>query len=181
MKPSVKYGVLSGLILGVILFISMMMAPSEVDYENPFASGIGGGIMWWLVKTALLFGLFFMAVKETRDKLYDGYITFGGGFKTAYGTAWITMLVYLVVAAVYYYIFNPDWYPVSWDQLAEQIEDSSAPQELDAALKMGKLWYDYMTEIVLVGWVLLNAIALAILSLIVAAIGQKDDPNGINL
>ncbi len=181
MKPHVKYGLLAGLILGVTLFLSMLTMPEKIDMDSPFSAGTGGGLLWWLFKTGALFALFFLSVKESRDQLYGGYLSFGKAFKVSYITSLIAIGVYFLVALVYYYVFNPDWYPISWDQMAESIEENSSGQNIDAALEMAKMWYDHITELVLAGLVIGNAIGLAILSLIVAAIGQKDDPNAINL
>jgi hypothetical protein len=159
-----------------------MLSPAEIDLNNPWAGAkVGGGIFWWLLKTASVFTLFYLGTKEIRDKENNGFMSFGKGFGTTYKTALITLGVYVVVSAIYFYVVNPDWYPISWDQMAESLEESGQGGDLSKILDIMRMVYDHITEITLVSALITNAIAFAIVSLIIAGVLQKDDPEEIKL
>ncbi|MFY0675212.1 MAG: DUF4199 domain-containing protein [Bacteroidia bacterium] len=182
MSSQLKYGVLSGLVLGVVLFLTMFMQPAEIDMNNPFAgANASGGILLWFFKTGVLFTLFFLAAKEVRDNQLGGYISFGKAFGVSYVTGLYTILVYVIVAAIYYYVFNPDWFPMNWDQFAETMEENANGQDIEQSLKFMKMWFDNITLITLGGIAIGNLIGMAILSLVIGGVVQKDDPDHVNL
>lgn len=182
MSSQLKYGVLSGLVLGVVLFLSTFMQPDEIDMSNPFAgANASGGILLWFVKTGVLFMLFFLAAKEVRDNQMDGHITFGKAFGVSYVTALYAITIYAFVAALYYFVFNPDWFPMSWDQFAETMEDNANGQDISDSLRYMKMWFDNITLITIGGIVIGNLFGLAILSLVIGGVVQKEDQNHVNL
>lgn len=183
MKPELKFGTIAGLVLGIVLFISMMSVSNvDVDLNNPWGSaGGGGGLLWWALRLFIISAALYMAVSETR-KSAKGYISFKSGFGSAYRTAWVIILTYSLVSIVYYYVFNPDWYPISWPQYEEFLDDSEMPKEQLQYMKTMMKWViENISALAIAGYIVMNAIAFAILSLIIAGILQNDNPDEIKL
>jgi hypothetical protein len=182
MSSQLKYGVLSGLVLGVVLFISMFFQPSDIEMTNPWANSSGiVGILLWFIKTGVVFVLFYLAAKEIRDTQLGGYIAFGKAFRVSYSIALYTILVYAIIAALYYFVFNPDWFPLSWDQFVEITEENANGEDMSEAISIMKPFYD-LRSLLMIGWLVIsNLFGLAILSLVIGGVVQKDDPNHVNL
>lgn len=94
-----------GLILGTILCINMIVVINMM-YTNPdFKSNdlLGYAAM------VVIFSLIFFGVRNYRNKVLDGVISFGKGFKTGLLIALVASTLYVVVWLFYYYLFVPDF------------------------------------------------------------------------
>jgi amino acid transporter len=94
-----------GLILGTILCINMLIMVNMM-YTNPeFKSNDLLGY----VAMVVIFSLIFFGVRNYRNKVLDGVISFGKAFKTGLLIAVVASTLYVVVWLFYYYLFVPDF------------------------------------------------------------------------
>lgn len=94
-----------GLILGTILCINMIVVINMM-YTNPdFKSNDLLGYTAMVV----IFSLIFFGVRNYRNKVLDGVISFRKAFKTGLLIALVASTLYVVVWLFYYYLFVPDF------------------------------------------------------------------------
>ena len=176
MKPYLKYGLVAGLALGVTLFVSVMMIPEDFDYSQP---RMGGGAIWWFIRTAIIFATMYLGAKEFRDDS-GGFISVGGAFGQAYKVGFFTLVTYTFASILCYYFFIPDWFPIDFDQWMAIMEESSNG-DISQMEPMFRWIYDYMTELVIFGGLAINLIAYLIPALTVGLVLSKEDKSEINL
>lgn len=108
MKPTIKYGLLSGILSGSWMFIQYMTAIYQYSY------GTIAGYLFYVV----LFFCIFMGVKETRDNYYNGSLDIKGSVANGLQVAAISAIVH----ALFTYLFWI-WVPSDFYQyLAQTIE-----------------------------------------------------------
>ena len=92
----------------------------------------------------IAFSLIYIAVKNYRDKQNNGYISFGKAFKIGLLIALIASTMYVVVWAIMYNFFMPDFMEVYSQQMLEQAEANLTGAELEAKkaeMEKYKEWY----------------------------------------
>jgi hypothetical protein len=94
-----------GLILGTILaghaVYMMARLVSNPEFESNDVLGYAAMI--------IVFSLTFFGIRNYRNKVLNGEISFGHAFKTGAWIALIGSTVYVVVGLSYYYLFAPDF------------------------------------------------------------------------
>lgn len=176
MKSHLKYGLVGGLALGVVLFVSVMMVPENVDPTEP---QVGGGFIWWLIRTGIILSAMFLATKDFRDES-GGFLKLGSAFGSSYKTGFFILLTYTVVSMLCYYFFIPDWFPLDFDQWMEVVEESSN-QDMSKVEGTLRWVYDHLTALVIFGGLFANLIAYLIPALVIGLVLSKENKSEINL
>ena len=97
----VKYGLLGGLIVAVVLAAGTLYCYSTGKFE--------GNMLVGFASMALSFSFVFVAIKQVRDKKDGGFISFGKAFKIGILIALVTSTIYVVTWLITYYCFIPDF------------------------------------------------------------------------
>ncbi|PJJ79225.1 DUF4199 domain-containing protein [Mucilaginibacter auburnensis] len=102
MKKNVLiFGSIAGLILLIVLLTSTIACYSSDNYNGNMWLGYGSMLV--------AFSLIFVGIKNVRDKVNNGFITFGGAFKVGILIALIASTVYVVTWLFEYYLIMPDF------------------------------------------------------------------------
>lgn len=120
MSPITKYGVIGGLILGIVSIIGFLNQPTELDVSS---SQYVLGAVYFIVNTGVVFTALYMSAAERRKTELGGYMTFGQGFGHAYKTGLMVILVNIIIMSAYCYVIDPDWYPYDADTMIEFAEE----------------------------------------------------------
>lgn len=170
MKPQLKYGLIGGLIHGLILMLSLLMAPDISELED---MSMGANGLWKVVQIVIPIVAIVLATREIKEQLGGGGFSFGKAFKVGYGTGLYFILTYTVMMLLMFYVIFPDWYPLDYDQFIDR--SGQDPDELPEAFsKWMTFMFDHMSLIATLGWVFMNLIAFAVVSLITGAIFSRE-------
>jgi hypothetical protein len=115
------FGLLSGAIVSLVMAISMI----TISKNPSLATGSGSMIVGYL-SMIIAFALIFVAVKNYRDQHNNGLISFGKAFKIGFFIALIASTMYVVVWAIVYHFFIPDFMDLYAAQMMKQAEGGSA-------------------------------------------------------
>lgn len=168
MKPFLKFGLLSA-VIGI--FISLLTYIMGLD-KSPTGQYLG-----WINIPATIF-LMVMCVKETRDTLFNGFISFGQSFKNLF----LMLLVSTFLSGVFMYFYtsaiNPSLIDYIMEQQALEMEKKGMDQAaIDQAMAMSEKFISpaWMTIWTIVGGLFMGVV----IALIISAIMKKSDPNAI--
>jgi len=94
-----------GLILGAILCVNMIYMVNLL-YTNP---GFKSNDIVGYAAMVVIFSLIFFGVRNYRNQILAGTISFGKAFKTGALIALVASTIYVVVWLFSYYLFVPDY------------------------------------------------------------------------
>jgi hypothetical protein len=105
-KSILKHTLIVGLIIGTIMAINMvyMVGVCYNDDKNFEPSAV-----WGYTAMIVVFSLMFVGIRNYRNKVNDGYITFGKALKMGSLMTLIGGSIYVIVWLIYYYGFVPDF------------------------------------------------------------------------
>lgn len=179
---AIKFGIMGGVAIIFINLIQYLMGMMDIDkiMENAGSfslsnvlSGLGIAFLSYIVFTLI----YWLAVKAYRDEL-GGFITFGEGFKVSFFSVLVKALIALVWGLVFHYLINPGFSEGMLEMMGEVMQQSSGGDE--EAMEMVMNIYSYMYNPFSMS--LMGAFSTltggALLSLVAAAIGQKERPTG---
>jgi hypothetical protein len=112
------YGILAGVIVAVFMVTSTVLCYREIDYNSSLILGYIGMI--------LAFSMIFFGIKNQRDRLNNGTISFVQALKTGGAIMFIASTVYVVVWLFEYYIFMPDFLDRYAAHALKQAKESGA-------------------------------------------------------
>ena len=119
------HGLIAGFIVSTIMAISMI-----TYYKNQeLMLGTGSMIIGYL-SMLISFSLIFVAIKTYRDKENDGLISFGKAFKIGMLIALIACTMYVIVWAIVYNFFVPDFMEKYSDFMIKQATGTSSAAEM---------------------------------------------------
>jgi hypothetical protein len=101
LKHSLLYGLLAGAILATTMTISMIIYNNNPEIEHSAVVGY--------TSMVVAFSLMFVAIKNYRDKVNGGSISFGKALKIGVLIALIGGTFYVVTWLIFYYGFIPDF------------------------------------------------------------------------
>ena len=121
-----KYGLISGLILGAMTAVTIPLCMNGViDFERSEVVGYASMV--------LSFILVFIGIRSYREKQGGGAITFGRAFKVGILITLVTCAVYVVSWQIVYFGFIPDFDEKYAAFTIEKLRAGGAsPAELDA-------------------------------------------------
>jgi hypothetical protein len=127
-RPVLLFGALSGLIV-----TTFMLVTSTACYNNPDFKG-NDVIGYSAMLLSLVF--VFIGIKQTRDKLNNGFISFGQAFKTGLLISLIASTCYVGVWLIDYYLFIPDFIDkYTLHVLKNLADDGASPAEIASKTK----------------------------------------------
>ena len=177
-KNVIVFGSISGLILLIILVTSTMVCYSNEDFS---------GNMWLGYSSMLVaFSFIFIGIKNVRDKLNGGYISFGKAFKVGMYISLIASTIYVVTWLVEYYIFIPDFMDKYLAHvLREATKDGATAAELKSKKDEMAVYTDmYKTPLGVIVLTYLEVLPVGlIISLIAAAILRRNpkEPQAVSV
>jgi hypothetical protein len=175
-KNVLVFGLISGLIVSTLMAISMVTM-----YNNPDAGHGGGSMIIGYLSMLVAFSLIFVAVKNYRDKQNGGVISFGKAFKIGLLIALIGSTMYVIMWALLYNFYMPDFMDRYCAQMIENAKATSSQakiQELTEQMNTQKEMYKNPLFFVLFTYFEILPVGL-IVSLITALILKKKNANTI--
>ncbi|MEJ8817470.1 DUF4199 domain-containing protein [Lacibacter sp. H407] len=169
-KNVLVFGLISGLVVSTLMAISMVTM-----YNNPDAGHGGGSMIIGYLSMLVAFSLIFVAVKNYRDKQNGGVISFGKAFKMGLLIALIGSTMYVIMWALLYNFYMPDFMDRYCAQMIENAKPTSSPakiQELTEQMNTQKEMYKNPLFFVLFTYFEIFPVGL-IVSLITALILKK--------
>ena len=97
--------IVCGLIAGAIV-ATMMVTTVALCYKN---ADFEGNMFLGYATMVLAFSLIFVGVKNYRDKINNGIISFGKAFKIGLYISMIASTIYVLAWLIDYYLFVPDF------------------------------------------------------------------------
>ncbi len=170
-KIVLVYGVIAGLIVGAMFFITMPL------YDNGTLNFDNG---MWVGYTSMVIALslIFFAVKSYRDSFARGVITFGKALK-------IGLLITVVASVIYALSWEVAYRTVSKGftekmkeyYVANLHKEITDPEKLEAELvKQNELWEMYKNPVIRFGMTLMEILPVGIvISLISAGLLRKKE------
>lgn len=144
-KNILVFGLISGLIISTFMAFSTAYCYNTADYDSSMLLGYASMVV--------AFSFIFVGVKNFRDKLNQGAISFGQAFKMGLLITLVSSTMYVIVWAVEYYYFIPDFmdsYIAHTLKEAEAGGASSAEIEQKVTeMDMYKEWYKNPVLVVL--------------------------------
>ena len=124
-KNVLVFGLIAGLIVSTLMAISMITM-----YNNPGIGHGAGSMVVGYLSMLVAFSLIFVAVRNYRDKQNGGVISFGKAFKIGLLIALIGSTMYVIMWALLYNFYMPDFMDRYCAQMIENSKASSTPAEL---------------------------------------------------
>jgi ACR3 family arsenite efflux pump ArsB len=168
MKPYLKFGLISG-IAGI--FITLLVYIMGLD-KSPSGQYIG----WINIPVTII--LMVMCIKECRETLYNGFISFGQAFKNLF----LMMLVSSVISGIFMFFYvsviNPSLIDYIKEQQILEMEKKGMEQAaIDQAMSFSE---KFISPGMVTFWTIAGGLLLgSLIALIIAAIMKKNDPQAI--
>lgn len=154
--------------MGAILCINYIIMVSMM-YSNPeFKSNDLLGYAFMLVVMSLIF----FGIRNYRNKMLDGVISFGKAFKTGLYITLVASMLYVVVWLFYYYLFVPDFMEVYTDHVLHQCTSEAELAEKKEEMETFNKMYENPVWVVLLTFAEVFPLGLVV-SLISALILKK--------
>ena len=102
-KNTLVFGAIAGVIVSTVMAISMPFM--KCDSESGGSTGMITGFSSMLVA----FSFVFVGIKNYRDKVNGGTLTFGKGFLLGCLISFVASTIYVLTWAVEYHFFFPDF------------------------------------------------------------------------
>ena len=124
-KNVLVFGLISGLVVSVVMGINMVIMHNSTNADH----GSGSMVIGYLIML-VAFSLIFVAVKNYRDKQNGGVISFGKAFKMGLLIALIASTMYVIMWALLYNLYMPDFMDKYCAKMIEDARATSTPAEL---------------------------------------------------
>jgi len=170
-KTVLIFGLTAGIIVSVWLSVSMFIFSG--DYEN-MELNMAIGFLGMLIAFAFIF----VGIKNYRDKMNNGIVSFGKAFAIGFFIALIASLFYVATWAVVYNNFMPDFMEKYSAQMIEQYQSQNLPAaELQAKVdEIKAAAEDYKNPVYFTMWTLMEILPLGIIVSLIAALVLKRKP-----
>ncbi|MFD2865795.1 DUF4199 domain-containing protein [Mucilaginibacter antarcticus] len=160
-------GLIAGLIAGgwAVFFISMC-------YKN---ASLENGMIYGYTAMLVGFSLIFVGIKNYRDNYLGGSISFGAAFKMGLMIAFIASSVYVVMWAIDYHFFVPDFDVVFSQHEVAKLQAAGASQAAITAktAEMAQFTQDYKNPLYFIGMTYIEILPVGILVSVIAALILK--------
>lgn len=124
-KNVLVFGLISGLVVSVVMGINMVIMHNSTNADH----GSGSMVIGYLIML-VAFSLIFVALKNYRDKQNGGVISFGKAFKMGLLIALIASTMYVIMWALLYNLYMPDFMDKYCAKMIEDARATSTPAEL---------------------------------------------------
>jgi hypothetical protein len=166
-RTAMKWGAIMGF-ASIIVTLVFYFTTGKMDSKNPFQMILG---------FAIIIGGLIMCVKEQRDELQNGYISFG----RALGVAMLTVLFSSIISGFFTYVFLKFGAPEILQNMVTEIEDKMREQgQSDEQIEMSISMMSKMMQpgIVTIMGVFMSALMSLVPALIIAAVMKKEQEAG---
>lgn len=127
-KPALRYGLLSGALISVVLFIPYLLWGSRYDFELSLAFGYAGLLL-------PLSGCIFMGIRHRREREFQGRIPFNSAFYTGLSITLVAALCTYFVIYLFLELNGATWMNRYYEhQRAWILEHQPVPEKAQAAL-----------------------------------------------
>lgn len=124
----INNGLIAGVIVSVFMGCSMFYCYNSGQFEGSMLLGYSAMLV--------AFSFVFVGIKNYRDKLSDGKITFFTAFKIGIAISAIASVIYVLVWAFEYHFFMPDFLEKYTGAAIEKLQKSDlSTGELEAKVK----------------------------------------------
>lgn len=166
-RTAMKWGAIMGF-AGIIVTLVFYFTTGKMDSKNPFQMILG---------FAIIIGGLIMCVKEQRDELQNGYISFG----RALGVAMLTVLFSSIISGFFTYVFLKFGATDILQNMVTEIEEKMREQgQSDEQIEMSISMMSKMMQpgIVTIMGVFMSALMSLVPALIIAAVMKKEQEAG---
>ncbi|MGV9004190.1 DUF4199 domain-containing protein [Flavobacterium sp.] len=170
-KSALSYGLFFGIIMGIELILGYVL---NIDPQTNSTYGIAINVLNYLV---LPFIFIFIACNNYKNKLNEGFITFGQCLKIGVLVCVIAALVYGVFYTAFIYLV-PEYFDqifIKMEEMMKQKNGEMTQEQIDMGLSVAKKFMNPALAIPLTAAIF--AFVGLIHSLIVGAIVKKDPIN----
>ena len=166
----IKYGLFSAFVLFVWMIIEYtLLMPSLHDLGQYI------GIVSAIIP---IMGIYF-GIKERRDKVNFGYISFKDAFRTGIVITFIIGVMIVVFTYIYYEYINPDFVNIlSTETEKTLIQNNASRDDINAALEIVRYQYSFSVQII--QQLLFVFVGGTIISIILAFLLKKYQRRGLN-
>jgi hypothetical protein len=123
-KIVIVHGLIAGLIVGTIMFVTIGIYHKTGDFEN--------GMLVGYASMLLAFSMIFVAIRNYREKYSNGIISFGKAFKIGLLITLVASTIYVLVWLFEYYVFYPDFAEKYAAQMIEKLKSGGASEAIIA-------------------------------------------------
>jgi amino acid transporter len=116
------FGGIAGLVIGVFIILVTWIAGKYPDHYVNETTGYAVQI--------IAFSFIFVGVKNFRDKINQGNVSFGKAFVIGLGITFIGSTIYVLIWLVDFYIFIPDFMDKYAAHLLKEVKESGISQAL---------------------------------------------------
>ncbi len=166
-------GLIAGAIFAMMLTVSVFMCYRNGNYEGSMLVGYASMI--------IAFSLIFVAVKNFRDKLNGGTVTFGKAFTIGLYISLLASTIYVGVWLVEYYLFIPDFMDKYTEHMLGKLKSEGATQaEMTnqmAEMETYKSMYQNPLMVILLTYAEVLPIGLIISLISALLLKRKPSPN----
>ena len=167
MNTSVKFGLILGVVLAAIplIYYSLGLEKNETLQNVTI-----------YLNMAILAAVTYIGIKQYRDQVGNGYISFGKGFSTGLVISIVGGAISALFTYLYFTVINPGMVTyIRMQQEQKLIERGMSDSEVEKMAKMMEMW---TTPPMMAAFSLLGMIIIGLLiSLICAGILKKEDPS----
>ncbi len=166
----IKYGLFSAFVLFVWMIIEYtLLMPSLHDLGQYI------GIVSAIIP---IMGIYF-GIKERRDKVNFGYISFKDAFRTGIVITFIIGVMIVVFTYIYYEYINPDFVNIlSTETEKTLIQNNASRDDINAALEIVRYQYSFSVQII--QQLLFVFVGGTIISIVLAFFLKKYQRRGLN-
>jgi hypothetical protein len=125
-QTAIRYGMFAALIILALSTVNLFIVAKSADYATQEVLG------YLTIVLAMIF--VFLGIRHFRDRVNDGSLSFGEGFKVGLLIALIPAVFFGLFDLLYTEVINPSWKEEYYGHYAEQLRNSTPPEKLAAEL-----------------------------------------------
>jgi riboflavin transporter FmnP len=174
-KNVLVFGLISGLVVSVVMGLNLVIMNNNPNADH----GAGSMVIGYLIML-VAFSLIFVAVKNYRDKQNGGVISFGKAFKMGLLIALIASTMYVIMWALLYNFYMPDFMDKYCAKMIEDAKATSSPAKIEEAINQAnqfKAMYKNPLSFVLLTYVEILPVGILV-SLVVALLLKRKKEAG---
>ena len=160
-STAIRYGLLASAFIIVVNIFNVFVLAKTADYNTQEIAG------YLTIALSMIF--VFFGIRHYRDKVNNGYLSFGQGLKIGLLIALMPALLFGLFNVLYVEVINPGWQDEYYGHYVESIKASASAAELPAkleALEKQKQFFSspLMTFLVMAATVFIVGAIVAIIS-----------------
>ena len=125
-QTAFRYGIFAALTILAFATINLFIVAKSADYATQEVLG------YLTIVLAMIF--VFLGIRHFRDRVNDGLLSFGEGFKVGLLIALVPAVFFGLFDLLYTEVLNPSWKEEYYSHYAQQLRDSTPPEKLTAEL-----------------------------------------------